>query len=286
MITLLDGKNYAKQVREEIKKEIDDRKLKLKLVVIQVGDDKASSTYVKNKSKACKEVGIDFEDIHFNQDVSRDVFIDKLNNLNTDDSVNGILIQQPVPKHLRGLEQLIIPEKDVDGFTYINQGKLLYNEDCLLPCTPNGIINLLEHYHIDLDGKNVVMIGRSNIVGKPLSQLLLNKNATVITCHSHTRDLKQICHKADIIISAIGKPRFIDNSYLGTHTDVIIDVGINRDEDGNLCGDCDFKAIYDDWSFIEDDLHIDRYRYITPVPGGVGPLTIAFLLKNVLKTSY
>lgn len=292
MIEILDGKKFAKEIRNQIKLDVDMLKNSFDftptLAVIQVGEDKASSTYVKNKSKACEEVGIKFEDYHVPEHYTREQLIELVNSLNEADNVHGILIQQPVPKHLQGVEQLITPIKDVDGFTLKNAGRLFTGDDSgHLPCTAIGIIDLIKHYGICLEGKKVVVIGRSNIVGKPVSILSLINNATVTMCHSRTKDLESVARDADILIVAIGKPKFINSRHIGIKTEAVIDVGINRDENGKLCGDCDYDDIIQKWNFYDTNYHMlyNGDRYITPVPGGVGPLTIAYLLKNTLNAA-
>lgn len=292
MITILNGKEFAKEIRNKIKLDVDMLKNTFDftptLAVIQVGEDKASSTYVKNKSKACEEVGIKFEDYHVPEDYTREQLIELVNSLNEAENVHGILIQQPVPKHLQGVEQLITPIKDVDGFTLKNSGRLFTGDATgHLPCTAIGIIDLIRNYGISLDGKKVVVVGRSNIVGKPVAILSLINNATVTICHSRTRDLESVTKDADILIVAIGKPKFITSKHIGIKTGVIIDVGINRDENGKLCGDCDYDDIIQKWNYYDINYHMlyNGDRYITPVPGGVGPLTIAYLLKNTLNTA-
>lgn len=292
-INILDGKALAKKIKQQVKDRVEYlNKLNIipTLAVIQIGNDKASSTYVLNKSKACNEVGINFKDYHFSEDLSRESLLALLTDLNKNDAIHGILIQQPVPNHLKGLEQYIDPKKDVDGFCYNNVGKLQYNEDVLIPCTAKGIFKLLDEYKIDVEGKHIVVIGRSNIVGKPTSILGLNKNATVTICHSKTKDLDCITSTADILISAIGKPKFINSSYLSIFTKVIIDVGINRDENNKLCGDIDYNEVLEYWNMLDNNCitskdKINNIRYITPVPGGIGPLTIACLLENVCETA-
>lgn len=279
MFVLLDGKKTAKILREELKEKISNLEIKPKLVVIQIGEDKASSTYVKNKSKACLEVGVIFKDLHFNSDISWDELNNVIKELNQDTSVDGIIIQQPLPNHLKGIEQNILPSKDVDGFTYKQLGAQLANDTLYTACTTKGICDLLAFYNIDVTGKHVVILGRSNIVGKPTAAAMLNRNATVTVCHSKTPSLEHYIEDADILIVAIGKPKFIDSSYLTLKTKVIIDVGINRLEDGTLCGDCDYNDITRYWN----NSQLTEDRYITPVPGGIGPMTIYGLLYNTYK---
>lgn len=276
MAEIIDGKNLARNIRLNLKKDVQDLKengITPKLAVIMVGNDKASQIYVKNKSKACEEIGIEYEEYLLKEDIKIDellVLIDKLNN---DNMIHGILLQSPIPKHLdiNVAFQAISPEKDVDGFNPVNIGKLSLNQDSFISCTPHGIIKMLENYNIDIEGKNAVILGRSNIVGKPLIQCLLNKNATVTICHSKTINIEEYTKKADILISAVGKPKFITEDMVKKGA-VVIDVGINRLETG-ICGDVDFEGVKNVAS------------YITPVPGGVGPMTIAMLMTNVVKSA-
>ncbi|MBQ2836253.1 MAG: bifunctional methylenetetrahydrofolate dehydrogenase/methenyltetrahydrofolate cyclohydrolase FolD [Clostridia bacterium] len=275
MAVIIDGKKLAQQIREDLKikcEELKQKGIKPRLAVIMVGDDKASQVYVRNKSKACDEIGIEFEEHLLDGDIQQKTLIELIEKLNQDDSIHGILLQSPIPRHLDINEafRTIAPEKDVDGFNPVNVGKLSLNQDTFVSCTPYGVMKMFEAYNISLAGKNVTVIGRSNIVGKPLIQCCLNKDATVTVCHSKTKDLKQHTQNADIVIAAIGKSKFItaDMIKLGA---VVIDVGINRGEDGKLTGDVDFDNVY------------EKASYITPVPGGVGPMTIAMLMNNVIK---
>ncbi len=274
---IINGKTLAQEIREKLKIECDELKIKgikPKLAVIMVGEDKASKVYVKNKSKACNEIGIEFEEHLLSADITQDELISLIKKLNTDSTIHGILLQSPIPKNLDINEafRTITPEKDVDGFNPINVGKLCLNQDTFVSCTPYGIMKMFEKYNIDLEGKDVVIIGRSNIVGKPLIQCCLNKNATVTVCHSKTKNLKEHTKNADVLIVAIGKPKFVTEDMVKENA-VIIDVGINRGEDGKLTGDVDFENVS------------KKASYITPVPGGVGPMTIAMLMNNVIKAS-
>ena len=274
---VIDGKNLAKEIRENLKlkcEELKQKGINPKLAVIMVGDDKSSQIYVRNKSKACDEIGIEFEEFLLKEDIKQEELINLINKLNNDKTINGILLQSPIPKHLDINEafRTITPEKDVDGFNPVNVGKLCLNQDTFVSCTPYGIMKMFEKYNIELEGKNVVIIGRSNIVGKPLIQCCLNKNATVTVCHSKTKDLKEYTKRADILIVAIGKSKFVTADMVKQGV-VVIDVGINRGEDGKLTGDVDFENVSKKASFI------------TPVPGGVGPMTIAMLMNNVIKAS-
>ena len=274
---VIDGKNLAKEIRENLKvkcEELKQKGINPKLAVIMVGNDKSSQIYVRNKSKACDEIGIEFEEFLLKEDIKQEELINLINKLNNDKTINGILLQSPIPKHLDINEafRTIAPEKDVDGFNPVNVGKLCLNQDTFVSCTPYGIMKMFEKYNIELEGKNVVIIGRSNIVGKPLIQCCLNKNATVTVCHSKTNDLKEYTKRADILIVAIGKSKFVTEDMIKQGV-VVIDVGINREEDGKLTGDVDFENVSKKASFI------------TPVPGGVGPMTIAMLMNNVIKAS-
>ena len=274
---ILDGKQVSQKIKEELKVEVDLLKQKginPKLAVIMVGNDKGSAVYVKNKSKACEKVGIEFEEFLFDENITQEELMNKINELNQDSSITGILLQSPIPRHLD--EQMafnaILPEKDVDGFNPINVGKLSIGNDAFISCTPFGIVKILEEYKIETEGKHAVIIGRSNIVGKPMAQCLLEKNATVTICHSRTKNLKEITKQADILVVAMGKAKFITKEYVKDGA-VVIDVGINRLDDGKICGDVDFESV------------VDSSSYITPVPGGVGPMTIAMLMKNTVKAA-
>lgn len=272
MYTIIDGKKLAQKIRLELKTEAEKFKTRPKLAVILVGNDPASKIYVKNKNKACEEVGINYEEHVLEETTKMEDLLQLIDRLNSDDSINGILLQAPLPKHLeinRAFEE-ISPIKDVDGFNPINVGKLLIGEDTFISCTPYGIIKMLEEYNIPIQGKNAVVVGRSNIVGKPLAQCLLNKNATVIICHSKTENLSNYTKNADILISAVGKANLITADMVKEGA-TVIDVGMNRNDNGKLCGDVDFENVKEIAS------------YITPVPGGVGPMTITMLMNNVIK---
>ena len=277
MAVIIDGKALAKKIKENLKIECEELKqkdIKSKLAVIMVGDDSASKLYVKNKSKACEDVGIEYEEYLLGLETTQKELIYLIEKLNKDKSVNAILLQSPIPSNLNINEAFttISPEKDVDGFNTLNVGKLVLNQDTFVPCTPYGIMKIFEEYNIDLSGKNVVILGRSNIVGKPLIHCCLNKNATVTTCHSKTQNIKEITLKADVLISAIGKANFVTTDMIKENT-VVIDVGINRLENGKITGDVDFENVK------------EKASYITPVPGGVGPMTIAMLINNVIKAT-
>ena len=277
MSTLIDGKELAKKTRQNLKLDCDNLKAQgiiPKLAVIMVGDNPASKVYVKNKSRACEEVGIEYEEFLLDEYTTQDKLIALINELNERKDVTGILLQSPIPAHLDINEafRTISPDKDVDGFHPVNVGKLTLGQDTFVSCTPYGVIKMFEEYNIDLEGKNVVILGRSNIVGKPLIQCCLNKNATVTVCHSRTKDLAEHTKRADIVIVAIGKAKFLKADMVKDGA-VVIDVGINRGEDGKLCGDVDFENVS------------KKASYITPVPGGVGPMTIAMLMNNVIKAA-
>lgn len=277
MVQIIDGKELAKNIRLGLKEEVTELKhadIKPKLAVIMVGDDKASKVYVRNKSRACEEVGIEYEEHILPASTKMEELIELIEKLNNDESIHGILVQSPLPQGLDANEafRTISPKKDVDGFHPINVGKLSLNQDCFVSCTPYGIIKMLEAYNIPIEGAHAVIIGRSNIVGKPLAKCLLNKNATVTVCHSKTKNLKEITKQADILIAAIGKAKFVTADMVKEGA-TIIDVGINRMDDGKLVGDTDFEAIK------------EKVSYITPVPGGVGPMTIAMLMHNVVKAA-
>lgn len=273
MAVVIDGKQLAKQIRVGIKEEVESLKQKgisPKLAVVMVGEDKASKVYVKNKSKACNEVGIHYEEILLPTDTTKEALLQTIEELNQRPDIHGILLQSPIPAHLDIYEafETIDFRKDVDGFHPINIGRLTLNRQTFISCTPHGIMKMLEAYQIPLKGANVVIIGRSNIVGKPLAQCLLNQDATVTICHSKTKQIEEITKKADIVIVAIGKPNFLTEDMIKPGA-VVIDVGINRLETG-LVGDVDFEKVS------------QKAGYITPVPGGVGPMTIAMLLQNVV----
>lgn len=277
MATIIDGKELAKRIRENLKKECEELKKEgiiPKFAVILVGDNPASKVYVRNKSKAAEETGIIFEEHLLDANIEQKQLIDLIEKLNHQKDIHGILLQSPLPNHLDINEafRAIAPEKDVDGFHPTNVGKLVLGQDTFVSCTPYGIMKMLEEYKIDLEGKNVVIIGRSNIVGKPLYQCCLNKNATVTTCHSKTKDITAYTKKADVIMVAIGKPKFLTKDMVKEGA-VVIDVGINRTEGKKIIGDVDFEEVEKIAS------------YITPVPGGVGPMTIAMLMNNVIKAA-
>lgn len=275
---IIDGKLVAKLTHENIARQVQalpqDKLGKIGLAVILVGDDPASKVYVRNKINGCAEVGIASTLEAMPADSTFEQVAAKIEQFNADPEISGILLQLPVPKHLdeAALLHLIDPSKDVDGCHYVQKGKLWTGEPELIPCTPYGVMKLLDHYSIPLEGKNAVVVGRSNLVGKPLAQLLLDRNATVTVCHSRTRDLGSITSRADIVCVAIGKAKFLKADMVKEGA-VVIDVGMDRDENGKLCGDVDFAEV------------APKCSYITPVPGGVGPMTVTMLLQNTV-TAY
>ena len=277
MAIIIDGKELAKKIRANLKIECEELKKKninSKLAVIMVGEDPASKVYVRNKSKACEDVGIEYEEYLLDVNTTQKELIELIEKLNNDKTINGILLQSPIPSNLDINEafRTISPQKDVDGFNPINVGKLVLNQDTFVSCTPYGIMKMFEEYDIDLTGKNVVILGRSNIVGKPLIHCCLNKNATVTSCHSKTQNIAQKVKEADVLISAIGKANFVTADMVKDGA-VVIDVGINRLNNGKITGDVDFESVK------------EKASYITPVPGGVGPMTIAMLMNNVIKAT-
>jgi len=275
---LIDGKKISQDIKDEVKAEVsafkEENKKDVSLAVILVGDDSASKVYVRNKKKACEYTGIRSVSFELPYETKEDELLSLIDELNDREDIDGILVQLPLPPHMdeNRVTLRISPKKDVDGFHPVNVGNLLIGNEGFLPCTPAGIIELLKRSGVSIDGKNCVIAGRSNIVGKPMALLMLRENATVTVCHSHTKDLKDICKEADIFIAAIGKPKFFTRDYIREGA-IVIDVGMDRDSEGKLCGDCDFEDIK------------DLCSYITPVPGGVGPMTIAMLMKNCLLSA-
>lgn len=272
-MNIIDGKKLRNEIVEELKKEVKHYMIKPCLAVIQIGDDPASNTYIKSKEKACNEIGMYFKHIKFTEETKEIEVINKILELNNDEYVHGILLQLPIPEKFNPdkLINYIARNKDVDGLTDINLGKLYNNKPCLSSCTPLGIMKLLEDNNVEIEGKNVTIVGRSNLVGKPLLGLMLNKNATVTICHSKTENLSKHTKNADILVVAVGKKQFIKENMVKEGT-VVIDVGINK-EDNKLYGDVDFEKVK------------EKASLITPVPGGVGPMTVAMLMKNVV-TAY
>lgn len=274
MYELIDGKKVAEHIKLQVKNEIESLEKDVTLVVIVVGDNPASKVYVNNKKRACEYVGIQSVEYALPEETTEEELLLTIDLLNKHPRINGILVQLPLPKHIDESKVLerIVPEKDVDGFTAINTGKLWQGEYTLAPCTAMGIIELLDYYNIEIAGKHCVIVGRSNIVGKPLAALLLERDATVTVCHSKTKNLSEITSKADILISAVGKPKFITWGFVKKDA-IVIDVGINRDENGKLCGDVDVENV------------ANKVSLLTPVPGGVGPMTVAMLMKNTLMAA-
>lgn len=278
-IIIMNGKELSEKLlkKHQLKEEPNSRAPSL--VVITIGDDKASELYVINKKKMCESLGITFIHEKFEENICRDVLLNKITELNLNKNIDGIIVQLPVPNHLKGIEQYIDYTKDVDGFTAHNLGNTFSkSENPLNACTPSGIITMLKHYNVPLKGKHVVILGRSNIVGKPLIGLLLNEDCTVTSCNSHTDNLKQLTQSADILISSIGKPKYVTSDYISPNCYCVIDVGINRDENGKICGDVDFEGIVEYWNMINST----STKYITPVPGGIGPMTVYSLMQNVV----
>ena len=278
MAQAIDCKAIREKILNEVKEEVATLPTQPHLAVVIVGDDKASHTYVKNKEKTCEQVGIKSSVVRLRGDIPQVALNTVINQLNNDKNVHGILLQLPLPKHLDEQQaiDLINPKLDVDGLTIANAGLVALGrlDEAIIPCTPSGVIRMFDEIGYSLEGKTVTIIGRSNLFGKPMSQLCLSRNATVKMCHSRTNELHNELDFQDVVISAIGKPKFLDNTYL-SYNDVLVDVGINRDENGKLCGDID----------IEDVLSIEEEapKYYTPVPGGIGTITTAMLMKNVIK---
>ena len=270
---LLDGKKVRAEYTKELKENIDKCDRKLTLAVIQVGNNEASNIYIRNKSKMAEELNCNFIHEKYDVDVEEDVILNKIDELNNNPLVDGILVQSPLPKNLNEplIQNRVLFNKDIDGLTDINSGLLFHNKDCLVSCTPLGVLELLKYYNIEMSGKHVVIVGRSNLVGRPLMSLMLNNNTTVSICHSRTKNLSDITKMADILIVAIGDPNFINSSMIKDEA-VVVDVGINR-VDGKIVGDVDYESVKDVAS------------YLTPVPGGVGQMT-AFELYNNLYKAY
>ena len=273
---IIDGKKISTEIKDECKEKVaayKEQGIDIRMAVIQVGSDPASSVYVNNKKKACEYIGIESLSYHLEESTKEAELLELIEKLNQDDSVRGILVQLPLPKTISEDKVLmaIAPQKDVDGFHPMNVGNLCIGRKGFLSCTPAGVIELLKRYNIEISGKECVVVGRSNIVGKPMSILLLRENGTVTITHSRTKDLKEVCKRADILIAALGKPKFITEEYVKEGA-VVIDVGIHRNENNKLCGDVDFDAV------------APKCSAITPVPGGVGPMTIAMLMKNCVDS--
>ena len=274
MAIIIDGKAVSAAEREIIKEQISKMTVKPGLAVILVGEDPASQVYVRNKKKACADVGIYSESYDLDASTTQSELLELIEKLNKKDDIHGILVQLPLPKHIdeNAVINAIVPEKDVDAFHPVNVGKIMTGDYDFLPCTPAGVMCLLKHYNIDPSDKECVVVGRSNIVGKPQAMLLLHANGTVTICHSRTKDLAAKCREADILVVAIGKADFITGNMVKEGA-VVIDVGINRKADGKLTGDVDFASVE------------PKASYITPVPGGAGPMTITMLLKNTVKAA-
>lgn len=276
MAKIIDGKKISADIKEEIKARVSEYKeqgIEITLAVVKVGSDPASAVYVRNKEKACEYVGINSRTLALPEETTEEELLKLVKELNEDKTVNGILVQLPLPKHIDESKILLAIDsiKDVDGFHPVNVGKMVIGEDAFLPCTPAGIIEMLKRTEVDIAGKECVVIGRSNIVGKPMSILMLRENATVTITHSRTKDLKEVTKRADILIAAIGKAKFVTADFVKDGV-VVIDVGMDRDENGKLCGDVDFDSVS------------EKAYAITPVPGGVGPMTVTMLLVNCLKS--
>lgn len=277
MYTRIDGKEVSAAVRENIKNEVGTLKangIVPGLAVIIVGSDPASRVYVNNKKKGCEQVGMNSFEYALPEETTTEELLELIEKLNKDKNVHGILCQLPVPKHIDEEKVLnaISPDKDVDAFHPVNCGKVMTGDYRFAPCTPAGMVEMLKYYNIPISGKHCVIIGRSNIVGKPMAMLMLKNNATVTVCHSRTENLTEITKQADILVAAVGRPKFVTADMVKDGA-VVLDVGINRMEDGKLCGDVDFDAV------------CEKTSYITPVPGGVGPMTITMLLKNTLEAA-
>ncbi len=276
MALLIDGKRISAEIKEELKiqaAQLKEQGIEVTLAVIQIGQDPASSIYVRNKKQACEYIGIRSLSYELKEETTEEELLALIADLNQNVAVNGILVQLPLPRHIceKKILDAILPEKDVDCFHPQNVGNMCIGDGKLLPCTPAGVIELLKRSNIEIAGKECVVIGRINIVGKPVSLMMLKENATVTMTHSRTKDLREVTKRADILIVAIGKPRMIDDSYVKEGA-VVIDVGIHRDANKKMCGDVDFEKV------------VDKCSAITPVPGGVGPMTIAMLMKNCLST--
>ncbi len=269
---ILDGKEVKRIKLEELKNEVLKLDRPLGLTVIQVGDDSASNIYVKQKSKMANNLEFNFNHIKLEENVTEEEVLKIINSLNRDNCVDGILVQMPLPEHLnsRIIQNTISPLKDVDGLTDINMGMLVHKKNCLVPCTPLGVMELLKYYNIDVAGKNVVIVGRSDLVGRPMAEVMINNDATVTLCHSKTKNLKDITKNADVLVVAVGKAKLITSDMVRDGV-VVVDVGINRLEDGTLCGDVDFDGVS------------SKCSYITPVPGGVGQMTVLELGYNTYK---
>lgn len=277
MAAVIDGKAISAKVKSEVRQETEALKAKgisIGLAVVIVGDNPASRVYVNNKKKACAEVGFESFEYALPEETTQEELLALVDKLNKDDTVNGILVQLPLPKQIdeKAVINAILPEKDVDAFHPVNVGKIMIGDFAFLPCTPAGVMELIASTGVEISGKECVVIGRSNIVGKPMAMLLLHKNGTVTICHSKTKNLAEVCSRADILVAAVGRANFVTPDMVKEGA-VVIDVGMNRLENGKLCGDVDYAACF------------EKAGYITPVPGGVGPMTIAMLMKNTLTSA-
>lgn len=271
---ILDGNKVSKEIINNIKEKVSKLDKKITLAVIEIGNNSSNKIYINKKRKMCEYIGYNFIHYNLDLDIEEQEIIDLINKLNNDDNINSILLQLPLPKQLNEnkIKNSIDPKKDVDCLTEINIGKLFNNKEYLLPCTVKGVIELLKYYNIEIDGKNITILGRSNLIGKPLAIILTNLNGTVTLCHSKTKNLKEYTTNADLLITAIGKPNFIKSSDIKDGV-VIVDIGINKLENGTICGDVDYLDVKNKVSFI------------TPVPGGVGPMTVALLANNIYESN-
>lgn len=271
-MNIIDGKAVSLAVKERVRDEIAEKNLKIGLAVVIVGNNQASRVYVNNKKKACEFCGITSYEYALPEETTEEELLELVETLNGDNNIDGILVQLPLPKQIdeKKIIEHISPSKDVDAFHAVNVGKIMIGDYAFLPCTPAGVMELIHSTGTEVSGKECVVIGRSNIVGKPMAMLLLHENATVTICHSRTRDLAEVCRRADILVSAVGKAGFVTSDMVKEGA-VVIDVGMNRNEEGKLCGDVDFEGVK------------DKCGFITPVPGGVGPMTIAMLMENTLR---
>ena len=270
-LEILDGKKIKKEILDELKEEVSKLTIKPSFVVIQVGNDEASNVYIKQKAKMAEYIGYKYTHIKLSEETTEEFLLNRIYELNNDDSVNGILVQMPLPKHIdtNKIQNAVSYNKDIDGLSDINAGRLFHSKDALFSCTPYGVMELLKRYKIDVTGMNAVVVGRSNLVGKPMSVMLTNESATVTLCHSKTKNLGDITKNAELLIVTVGKTKLITADMVKDGA-IVIDVGISRLDDG-LCGDVDFDNVS------------KKAKYITPVPGGVGPMTVAMLGKNILK---
>ena len=274
MAEIISGKVLASKIKQEVKQEVEQLGIKPSFAIVQIGDNPASNTYVRNKIKDCQECGIESRLYRYNSSITQDFLEDFFERMSADKSINALMLQLPIPKHLNAQKIIdkIAPEKDVDGLTTLNNGLLVTGQNGFIPCTAAGCMKMIHSTGIDIAGKNAVVIGRSNIVGKPVAMQLLKENATVTICHSHTIGLKEICRNADILIAAVGKKNFVTADMIKSGA-IVIDVGINVQENGKLCGDVNFNEVK------------EVAGYITPVPGGVGLMTRAMLMKNILEAT-